>query len=527
MATYTYISSLNKGQITFNNQKIIGALGQSGDELGNDTIELVPDIDLYNNHQYLVVDPTSPDHIHLRAGGAQDDSSGVLIVGGENSNITIADKYTNHVNIKSANEDLDGYYSWNFNNTGATGFPELNITLLEGGITSAEALQFANNALYSVITGAAPATNTAANPLIIQGQSQTGAAGGDVNIWAGKSNTDAGNISILAGTTSSSVGGDAGSVSIQGGGNAGGTGGNVQISAGAGAGGLASFYGKIAITSGANTWNFNNDGTTKFPYISVDLHTGGSTSVEAIKFYDNSKKSVITGATPDTGTAAKPLIIQGHKQTGAAGGDVYVWGGDSNTAGGNIEILAGDNDGSSGTAGTVTIKGGDGATGGTGGNVDITGGTGTTHGEVTITSNSNTWTFNNDGNMTVPAAKDILDGNNSLTSGGNRYKSYNSASGVNVTYTTENIILITTTGGGALATTVTLPEIKDIPIGYEFTVMDFSGGAASKNITVLPKGTDEIISVGPAASGGVIIDTNYGLVTLKNVYAGWAILYGR
>lgn len=530
----TYTSKLNKGQLNFDDQKIIGALGQSGDEAGNDTIELVPDIDLYNTHQYLVVDPTAPDHIHIRAGGAQDDSDATLILGGELSNITIDDQADAHVSILSRDQTNIASHLWQFNNDGSTRFPAVTVNLKTGGATPVEAIKFANNALNSVITGPTPSSGVAASSLIIQGQDHTGAAGGDINIWAGRSNTDGGNIDIEAGTTSNSSTGTPGDVSIKGGGNAGGTGGDVTLTAGTGAGSVASLYGKIGIVSGTNTWNFNNNGTTKFPSLSVDLHTGGPTPVETLKFSDNSKNSVITGPTPAASTAALPLIIQGHKQTGAAGGGVYLWGGDSNTAGGNIEILAGDNDGSSGTAGVVTIKGGDGATGFGGGNVAITGGTGSAgglHGEVTIASNSNTWTFKNNGNVTVPTSKDIVEVFNtkdcSLSSGGNRVKSVNSASGATISYDTENIILVATDTPGALPTTVFLPEIKDIPVGYTLTVMDSDGGAGGKNITVKPKAADEIISIGPAASGGIIIDTSYGLVTLKNVIAGWAILYGR
>ena len=511
------------GDITFNNIQIIGAGVASGDELGRGTIELVPDASLYVNDQYLIIDPTVSDHIHIRAGGTQDDSNGVLILGGETSNVTIADKYSNHVTIKSANVALDSYYDWQFNNNGSTGFPVISVDLLQGGITAVEALQFSNNSLYSVITGPTPPSATDVNPLIIQGQSQTGATGGDVCLYAGDSNNDAGQIIIKGGNTSGSSGLWGGYITLQAGSNTNAIGSDITLVAGTG----SSFAnaGKLLFNSGSYNWKFKPDGSTTVPTQSVDLHTGGATSVEAFKFGDNTLKSVITGATPSTGQAAKPLVVQGQSQTGAAGGDVYVWAGDSTTAGGNIELLGGHNEGSSGTAGTVIIKGGN-FDSGTGGNVAITGGTGTTHGEITIASNSNTWTFNNDGNMTIPVNKDILDSaGNSATDGGNRVLSYNSASGSAVPVGNSNILLITTTGAGSQPTTVTLPEIKDIPIGYTFTVMDLTGGAATKNITTLPGGTDQIISIG--SGDGIIIDTNYGLVTLKNVAAGWAILYGR
>ena len=74
--------SANTGDITFNGVKIIGAGAASGDGLGYSTLELVPDGTL-NTDQYIVVDPTTPNHIHLRAGGTQDSSTAELYLGGE------------------------------------------------------------------------------------------------------------------------------------------------------------------------------------------------------------------------------------------------------------------------------------------------------------------------------------------------------------------------------------------------------------------------------------------------------------
>ena len=106
------------GDITFSGVKIIGAGVASGDLLGNSTIDLVPDIDLYNNHQYLVIDPTTINHIHVRAGGTPDDSLATLILGGEKSNVTISDQSTNHVIINSKTEDETTSNVWIFNAEG-------------------------------------------------------------------------------------------------------------------------------------------------------------------------------------------------------------------------------------------------------------------------------------------------------------------------------------------------------------------------------------------------------------------------
>jgi hypothetical protein len=79
------------GDITFDGVKIIGAGEASGDGYGNGTIELVPDANLYQNDQYLIIDPTGPNHIHIRAGGTQDESQAYLIIGAEKTNVLLND----------------------------------------------------------------------------------------------------------------------------------------------------------------------------------------------------------------------------------------------------------------------------------------------------------------------------------------------------------------------------------------------------------------------------------------------------
>lgn len=87
----------NTGDITFDGIEIIGAGTASGDGYGYGTIELVPDADL-NTDQYLIIDPTAPNHIHIRAGGTQDESTAQLILGGERNSIQVSDGGRN-VNI--------------------------------------------------------------------------------------------------------------------------------------------------------------------------------------------------------------------------------------------------------------------------------------------------------------------------------------------------------------------------------------------------------------------------------------------
>jgi hypothetical protein len=79
------------GDITFEGIKVIGAGTASGDGNGYSTLELVPDNNLYANDQYLVIDPTAPSHIHIRAGGSQDASNAELYLGGGKNYVRVTD----------------------------------------------------------------------------------------------------------------------------------------------------------------------------------------------------------------------------------------------------------------------------------------------------------------------------------------------------------------------------------------------------------------------------------------------------
>jgi hypothetical protein len=65
----------------------------SGDGSGFNTMRLVPDLQgLEDLDQYIILDPTGgvPGHIHIRAGGTQDNSLAHLFLGGEHSNVKIS-----------------------------------------------------------------------------------------------------------------------------------------------------------------------------------------------------------------------------------------------------------------------------------------------------------------------------------------------------------------------------------------------------------------------------------------------------
>jgi hypothetical protein len=107
------------GKRTHNRSKVLskgifyGGNADSGDGNGYDTIKLIPDVDLTENNQYVIIDPTQPNHIHIRAGGTIDESIADLILGGELYNVIISDG-SNQVAISSG----DG--RWEFNSDGST-----------------------------------------------------------------------------------------------------------------------------------------------------------------------------------------------------------------------------------------------------------------------------------------------------------------------------------------------------------------------------------------------------------------------
>ena len=92
----------------------------SGDGSGFNTMRLVPDsLGLEDADQYIIIDPTAgePGHIHIRAGGTQDNSLADLYLGGENSHVKISAGANPPVTVK-ANSN-----SWIFGTDGSLTIP--------------------------------------------------------------------------------------------------------------------------------------------------------------------------------------------------------------------------------------------------------------------------------------------------------------------------------------------------------------------------------------------------------------------
>jgi hypothetical protein len=101
--------SADTGDITFNGVQIIG----------DSTMELLPDATIQTD-QYLVIEPTGPNHIHVRTGGTIDESAADLYLGGERNNVSVSDTNSS---VGISTKQLESVYTyWNFNTSSNTEF---------------------------------------------------------------------------------------------------------------------------------------------------------------------------------------------------------------------------------------------------------------------------------------------------------------------------------------------------------------------------------------------------------------------
>jgi hypothetical protein len=118
-----------------------GSNADSGDGAGLDTIKLIPDTALYQNDsdQYIIIDPTVPNHIHIRAGGTIDESSADLILGGEKNNLIVSDG-GDRVSISTDGGEFVTNF-WEFTNDGSTYLaknPSSNVSYISSPINNTD-----------------------------------------------------------------------------------------------------------------------------------------------------------------------------------------------------------------------------------------------------------------------------------------------------------------------------------------------------------------------------------------------------
>lgn len=184
--------------------------------------------------------------------------------------------------------------------SGSLVIPTASIDLHNGGVQTAQVLQFDDNSKQSIITGPTPPSGNNSQRIIIQGQrAQGNGEGGDVYLWGGDANYNGGDIKIYAGDADnvSPDNGYGGYVNIDGGKGAT-NGGNVEITAGYSEGGQAGYVsivggptsngiaGNVTIqtNNSTKTWTFGADGTLNTPgIISLPNYTTVATGT-----FDNS-----------------------------------------------------------------------------------------------------------------------------------------------------------------------------------------------------------------------------------------------
>lgn len=131
--------------------KIYGAGRDSGDGNGYNTIKLIPqssDGDPVDD-RYIIIDPTAPGHIHIRAGGTQDASNAELFLGAEKANVKIAD--ANHeVHVNTYNAGTETSHEWTFGSDGVLYGPDAGLKL-EGGVSGS--FTTADNKTVTVTNG--------------------------------------------------------------------------------------------------------------------------------------------------------------------------------------------------------------------------------------------------------------------------------------------------------------------------------------------------------------------------------------
>jgi hypothetical protein len=223
------------GSINFENGSTIQSiLTSSGDGLGASTLELNPDSGL-GTDQYIVLDPTVPNHIHVRAGGVIDESTALLYLGGEKANVLIDDS-THQVQVTTTAANSSSF-TWEFDNKGNTLFPTLTTPRgdVNSGDLTTQTLRLgdgANQAVISTPDGVLP--NYSSERLVINpGQGSGSGEGGDIYLWAGRGGLDngsGGDIKVRGGYGPAS--GSGGYVRIEGGDTTHGYAGFVEIRGG-------------------------------------------------------------------------------------------------------------------------------------------------------------------------------------------------------------------------------------------------------------------------------------------------------
>jgi hypothetical protein len=167
----------------------------SGDGNNNDTLKIVPDSDLEENDQYIIIDPTEPNHIHIRAGGEQDNSNAELILGAERTNVVVSDY--GYVNINTKRFAVANSYQ-NFNDSSTIAFVtnDINADISYGYFVNVDGTDYEISNIQDDTPFEGFKTIEASGAVFTAGQSYTFSYDGGENYW---NFNNSGDISIPGG----------------------------------------------------------------------------------------------------------------------------------------------------------------------------------------------------------------------------------------------------------------------------------------------------------------------------------------
>ncbi len=310
--TVNYWNFDNTGALTLpGSGYIVNPVNSSLDPLNPNVSTMIFTPDSGYSSQSLVLDPTAPGHIHLRAPGANiDEPYANIFLGGEDSSFEVG-YYTGsapNVFIHS------GGNTWEFINDGSTIYPTLTVTRGDRtGTLTGQTILFGDSTQEAILTTPNGTSDiNSSQRLVINpgaGYANTTGEGGDIYLYAGRGgdaggsggdikirgglgpvdgnggyldiqggeadgNGSGGYIDILGGQSANSTGGyvsvtggqgiSGASANLTGGVGTAGPGGGVNIAGGVSSNGVPE-YGNVTITSGASTWTFDNTGVLTVP----------------------------------------------------------------------------------------------------------------------------------------------------------------------------------------------------------------------------------------------------------------------
>ena len=125
------VSFTEEGCIVFpNDGEICNTANSSGDGSGLSTISINPDTGTESD-QYIIIDPTVPNHIHIRAGGQIDNSAADLIIGGERTHVLVTDGGRDVAISTATTQDFNSYQ--NLNEESSSTFITLMPAVIDSG----------------------------------------------------------------------------------------------------------------------------------------------------------------------------------------------------------------------------------------------------------------------------------------------------------------------------------------------------------------------------------------------------------